>query len=124
MKLKKPKKRYKRSSGWGKRTESPNEGKYHDPRWKAKSKAFLEAGGTIPVKRANGTYRFVKECIGYGINPRCKQAAVTTDHHINPAINETVSFWDQSNWRPMCRSCHAIKSNRERAAAKKDKRSL
>jgi 5-methylcytosine-specific restriction protein A len=53
-------------------------------------------------------------------NPLCRAceqrgivtAAYCTDH-IVPHKGNMELFWDQSNWQPLCRQCHAVKSARE-----------
>lgn len=107
----------KKKTGFKRRhkTKSPNESKYQNQTlWKKRSKKFLEDGGTIEYETQTGGKRLVKPC------SMCGKAANTTDHILNPAIHQQVSFWDEKNWQPLCRSCHAKKSNRERAKNKKN----
>lgn len=33
--------------------------------------------------------------------------------HIKPHRGDAVLFWDQSNWQPLCKSCHDSKTARE-----------
>ena len=60
-------------------------------RWRKHARAFLE------------------------INPwcRCGSRARLVDH-VKPHRGSAVLFWDVTNWRAMCRSCHAGKTVREK----------
>ena len=100
-----------------KKALSPNEDKYQNKgsgEWRQRAKAFLTKGGTVPVqrrrKKKNGTYHvfyeFYRPCVS------CGKAGTHCDHIIN-ASNDGVDFWDQSNWQPLCPSCHGKKSRGE-----------
>lgn len=39
-------------------------------------------------------------------------AATVVDHHI-PHRGDQTLFWDESNWRPMCKSHHDAKTQKE-----------
>lgn len=64
---------------------------YNSAQWKKKSKEFL-------VK-----------------NPYCCVCGdyATVVDHIIPHRNDLTLFWDEDNWRPMCKSCHDKKTREE-----------
>jgi 5-methylcytosine-specific restriction protein A len=41
--------------------------------------------------------------------------AAETDH-IEPHRGDTTLFWDETNWQPLCASCHSAKTWRETLA--------
>jgi 5-methylcytosine-specific restriction protein A len=45
---------------------------------------------------------------------RCTEAGKLTPativDHIVPHRGDPVLFWDESNWQPLCKSCHDIKT--------------
>jgi 5-methylcytosine-specific restriction enzyme A len=41
----------------------------------------------------------------------CGQLATTVDHIIPHGGNMRM-FWNRSNWQPMCKRCHSIKTNK------------
>ena len=47
-------------------------------------------------------------------NPTCKRChklAQVIDHVV--PVNQGGEFWDVTNWQPLCKQCHDIKSGRE-----------
>lgn len=69
----------------------------YDYRWQKASKAFLQR------------HPLCRPCSGAG---RVKAADVV-DHKI-PHRGDDRLFWDETNWQPMCYSCHGAKSASER----------
>lgn len=86
------------------RTESPNERQYKSKLWTSESKDFRRG----------------KTCANPTDNPRCKGTPDTVDH-VRNAATTSAEFWDKTNWMVLCRSCHAVKSNKERAKQRKVK---
>lgn len=64
---------------------------YNDKRWRRDSKRYLRDN---PL------------CI------ECNYPAVLVDHKI--PIKQGGSVWSRDNWQSMCRSCHTVKTNKER----------
>jgi 5-methylcytosine-specific restriction protein A len=50
-------------------------------------------------------------------NPICRHCGglARVVDHIKPHRGDYGLFWDQSNWQPLCISCHNIKTNEEKA---------
>nr|DAO17220.1 MAG TPA: HNH endonuclease [Caudoviricetes sp.] len=69
----------------------------YNSKWSRASKLFL------------ATHPWCAECLRRdGIRVR----ATETDHII-PHKGDRHLFWDQSNWQPLCHSCHSVKTARE-----------
>lgn len=46
---------------------------------------------------------------------RCETALATLVDHITPIQGaDDPLFWEQSNWQPLCRRCHAIKTGEDK----------
>ena len=67
-------------------------------RWQQQSKAFLRA------------HPLCAECMRKD-PPQYTQATVVD--HIRPHRGNRALFWDQSNWQPLCKECHDLKTGRE-----------
>lgn len=76
---------------------------YESRRWRAVKKRFLQA------------HPFCVECAAEGFP---EELANTVDH-IVPARGDRHLFWNSSNWQPLCRRHHNVKSARERAQYQK-----
>lgn len=72
---------------------------YESARWRKESKEFLKK---------------------YPICFICGKPSRITDH-IVPHRGDVTLFWDQSNWQPMCWSCHSRKTFKENANFNKPK---
>lgn len=68
-----------------------NRASLYNYRWSKTSKLFLQVNPFCVV---------------------CDRLATVTDH-IKPHRGDVVLFWDDTNWQPMCGSCHAAKSAKE-----------
>ena len=55
-----------------------------------------------------GRIRYAVPCREHGYTV----AAVEIDH-IEPVTRAPERFWDETDWQPICRSCHEDKSARE-----------
>lgn len=75
----------------------PWKGRLYGRRWKAASKAFLDA-------------RPLCECDGCRAAGRVTAAEVVD--HVVPHRGDEALFWDGSNWRPMAKRCHDRKTGR------------
>lgn len=66
---------------------------------------------TARWKRASAKYRAAHPfCINADKGlPTCTLVTDVVDHHI-PHEGDERLFWDESNWRPMCGSCHSAKT--------------
>ncbi len=51
---------------------------------------------------------FCVKCFDQG-----KMVEATVVDHIVPHRGEHELFWDQSNWQPLCKTCHDKKTMRE-----------
>ena len=65
----------------------------YDTRWKKARAVFLNE------------YPLCVECMKQG-----RTTPADTVDHIIPCKGNTAEFWNQSNWQPLCRSCHSIKT--------------
>lgn len=68
----------------------------YDARWRRESRAFLAANPFCVDCEAEGRTTLAKE----------------TDHEI-PHRGDPEIFWDRTNWRPRCKTCHSRKTARE-----------
>lgn len=68
----------------------------YDARWRKARKRFL---GSNPL---------CTECHAKG---RVREATVVD--HIIPHKGNRIKFWDETNWQPMCSTCHSAKTARE-----------
>lgn len=48
-------------------------------------------------------------CVNAGQDPRCTLLTDVTDHKV-PHRGDPVLFWDETNWQPMCATCHSRKT--------------
>lgn len=64
--------------------------------WQKASKAFLQANPLCV------------ECLKEG-----RYVRATVVDHIVPHRGDPKLFWDQSNWRPLCKRHHDVKTGRE-----------
>ena len=71
-------------------------GRGYGRRWQKASKQFLAA------------YPLCEECMKEG-----RYVKATVVDHIQPHRGDRTLFWDQSNWRSLCKSCHDKKTGRE-----------
>lgn len=62
-------------------------------------------------KRATARFKAAHpDCINADRNvPTCTLITDVTDHRI-PHEGDARLFWDETNWQPMCHSCHSAKS--------------
>ena len=88
--------RERRAKTDAKRKDSPSRAWYQTPRWRTERKAFLRERP------------FCTECQRLG---RLIPANVVD--HIKPHRGDETLFWNQSNWQPMCATCHNAKTARE-----------
>lgn len=68
------------------------------------------------------TYRWAKASKAYlRAHPLCaaclkktppRYTRATVVDHIVPHRGDPVLFWDQSNWQPLCKHCHDVKTAR------------
>lgn len=65
----------------------------YDRRWRKARKAYL------------AEHPLCAECARQG---RDELASVVD--HVQPHRGDSSLFWDQSNWQPLCRSCHSRKT--------------
>ena len=65
-------------------------------RWQKASKQFLAA------------HPLCEECLKGG-----RYVKATVVDHIKPHRGDRTLFWDQNNWRGLCKSCHDKKTGRE-----------
>ena len=68
----------------------------YNSRWQKASKRFL-------LKKP-----FCVGCEGKG-----KLTPATVVDHIKPHRGDKILFWDESNWQPLCKSCHDTKTMTE-----------
>lgn len=68
-------------------------------RWRKLSKSFLKQHPVCTYCESDGTVK-----------------PATLVDHIIPHRGDPKLFWDESNWQPLCRHHHAVKTGRERAA--------
>ena len=68
----------------------------YDSRWQRESKAYL-------VK-----HPLCAECQRHG-----RVSAATVVDHIKPHKGNKKLFWDRTNWQPLCKRCHDIKTSTE-----------
>ena len=66
--------------------------------WQRESKRFL----SMPE------HRLCEECLKDG-----RYVKATVVDHIKPHRGDPALFWDRSNWRGLCKSCHDKKTGRE-----------
>ena len=66
--------------------------------WQRESKRFLQ----MPE------HRLCEECLKEG-----RYVKATVVDHIVPHRGDPALFWDRSNWRGLCKSCHDKKTGRE-----------
>lgn len=67
------------------------------------------------------TYRWQQARARYlGKHPLCracealgKVVEATDLDHIIPHRGNDALFWDESNWQPLCHSCHSVKTQKE-----------
>jgi 5-methylcytosine-specific restriction endonuclease McrA len=77
---------------------NPTKRLYDSRQWRKAAKLFLS------------THRYCRRCQSFGI----LKAASIVDH-IKPHNGDVKLFWMQSNWQPLCPSCHSgWKRKRER----------
>lgn len=76
--------------------ERQRDGFYHKNAWTVASRIFREENPLCVECRKVG--RLV--------------AATVTDHIIPKDICQDP--WDQSNWQPLCKTCHAVKSAKDK----------
>lgn len=69
---------------------------YHTNRWRVESKQFLEENPLCA------------ECKKTGMLTEAK----ITDHIIPKDI--CPDPWDRTNWRPLCKKCHSVKSAKDK----------
>jgi len=66
-------------------------------RWQAARKVFLQANPLCVYCKRQG-----------------RTTAASVVDHITPHKNDTVLFWNKSNWQPLCTTCHnAVKQSEE-----------
>ena len=53
-------------------------------------------------------HRLCEECLKEG-----RYVKATVVDHIVPHRGDPALFWDRSNWRGLCKSCHDKKTGRE-----------
>lgn len=61
--------------------------------WQKASKSFL------------ASHPFCVRCLKYGIYEKA-----TVVDHIKPHKGDGKLFWDKTNWQPLCKRCHDIKT--------------
>ena len=71
-------------------------GRGYGSAWQKASKAFLQA------------HPWCEECKQQG-----KYVNATVVDHVVPHRGDQKLFWDQSNWRALCKKCHDRKTGRE-----------
>jgi 5-methylcytosine-specific restriction endonuclease McrA len=79
--------------------KDPESKKLYDWRWRQESQRFLKR---------------------FPFCAHCERPAEVVDH-IEPHRQNRRLFWDRSNWQPLCRRCHDIKTAREVAERKTGK---
>lgn len=84
----------------------------HKPLVQFDTRSTKEKGYTSRWRTARS--RFLK------VNPFClhcqkqgKLVKATVVDHITPHRGDQDLFWDQSNWQPLCKSCHDRKTQTE-----------
>jgi len=65
-------------------------------KWQKESKRFLQA------------HPLCVQCASEG-----KYVKATVVDHIKPHRGDQKLFWDESNWQPLCKQCHDLKTFRE-----------
>ncbi|MCR5402454.1 MAG: HNH endonuclease [Butyrivibrio sp.] len=73
-------------------------GRGYDSRWRKARKLYL----------SQPEHMFCAECLKKG-----RYVRATDVDHIVPHRGDKKLFWDQSNWQPLCHSCHSIKTRNE-----------
>ena len=68
----------------------------YNSRWQNVSKRFL------------ANHPFCAECERNG-----KLIPATVVDHVNPHRGDEELFWSESNWQPLCKKCHDIKTREE-----------
>ncbi len=68
----------------------------YDSRWRTARNRFLKANPLCIKCKAQG-----------------KLTKATVVDHIKPHRGDKVLFWDESNWQPLCKSCHDTKTMTE-----------
>lgn len=58
---------------------------------------------SVAWRRATAAFLVGKSCVD------CGQPATVTDHNV-PHRGDEALFWDESNWRPRCKTCHDRKT--------------
>ena len=71
-------------------------GRGYGPAWRKASKVFLQA------------HPLCEECKLQG-----KYVKATVVDHVIPHRGDQKLFWDQSNWRALCKRCHDRKTRRD-----------
>ncbi len=68
----------------------------YNRKWQKESKAFLAANPLCVRCKAKGKY-----------------TKATVVDHIKPHRGNNELFWDRSNWQPLCKHCHDVKTMTE-----------
>ena len=68
----------------------------YDRKWQRASKAYLRKHPLCAECERNGQF-----------------VVATVVDHIVPHRGDQHLFWDENNWRPLCKSCHDRKTGRE-----------
>jgi len=64
---------------------------------------------TSEWRRAAGAFlRTHQHCVACAAEGRITVARVVD--HIRPHRGDQKLFWDESNWQPLCRPCHSVKT--------------
>jgi 5-methylcytosine-specific restriction protein A len=79
---------------------------------KAHHARYYQGGGTYGRRWRIARAAFLSE---HSFCVQCDYLANVVDHRVPHRGNRDL-FWDQSNWQPMCRSCHGVKTAAESRA--------